>query len=235
MAKNIGILEDSCCREFFKELNKRPHCDECWSKRSDFEKKDRKRHDSYSNLVPGFSSDKISIPIDVLIVGDSHGGGEEGDFRGQRGLDFEVSNMARFYQCLPDKTFHQHQVRLLLDKLDNVGMTWVFADLIKCFVWHHVDEKTSLDGRENRRIAMKHCEKYLDEQVKFLQPCKILGLGGTVAQKFNVDSPSHSASYHVKINGHSCVYVHSLFPAQWTADKWIEKDGWSPVLKKIVE
>jgi hypothetical protein len=233
---DYGILENTNSRALFEEINKRPHCGNCWFQRSAFETKDKKRHDCRSNLVPGFSSGKISIPIDVLIVGEAHGGGEDDDFREQRELDFEVSKMARFYRCLPDKTFHQQQVRILLEKLDKAGKRWVFTDLIKCFVWHGLDKDKKLDSTKNWEAAIKHCSKYLEEQIGLLQPRKILGLGRTVAQYyFRVDKPEHGSIYSISVNGHRTIYVHSLFPSQRTADWWAAKNGWEPVIPKLTE
>jgi len=135
-------------------------------------------------------------------------------------LDYEVWQIARYYRSLPDKTFHQQQVRNLLEILDDKEKTWVFTDLIKCFVWHGKDG--DLDGRKNWQDAIEFCSTYLEEQIEFLKPRKILGLGNTVTQYF-------------KAHSHKPIYVGSLFPSQWTADLWVAREGWKPVITKLLE
>ena len=229
---NYGILEDQKSRVLFEEINGHPRCDKCRSERSDFKTKDKKGHGSYCILLPGFSSEKIKMPVDVLIVGEAHGGGDD-DFRKQGKLLNEVSKITQYYRGLPDKSFHQQQVRVLLSRLDAIGMTWVFTDLIKCFIWHRADEDKKLNGRKNRKIAIEHCGGYLEEQIILLRPLKVLGLGNTVARYFGIDKPTHSDSCSVRIGNRQAVYVHSLFPSQRTADLWVMKSGWEPVVKQL--
>jgi uracil-DNA glycosylase len=113
-----------------------------------------------------------------------------------------------------------------------MGLIWVFTDLIKCFVWHGADKENGLYGIKNWGKAIIYCGKYLEEQIRLLQPRKIIGLGGTVAQNFGLDKPEHGSIHSIRINS---VYVHSIFPAQWTADLWVAKNGWEPVIQKLVE
>ncbi len=63
---SYGILENRFSRGLFEEINSRRICKEkCWPKRSNFCTKDKKRHDCRSNLVSGFSSEKISAPLAI--------------------------------------------------------------------------------------------------------------------------------------------------------------------------
>jgi hypothetical protein len=228
-----GILASEPSRGLFAKFNKRPFCRECQSERSKFSEKDRKGTPFYSNLLLGFSSKNIMVPLDVLIVGEAHGGGRKEDFREkQKELFTEIHQIAKYYRELPDKTFHQQQLRILLENLDQAGVTWVFTDLIKCFVWHRHDEVNDLDGRMNWETAIKHCRTYLEEQIALLRPRKILGLGGTVSQYFNIDEPQHGGIYTIRIK--SCSYIHSLFPSRWTADQWAEKKGWDLIIPRLV-
>ena len=76
-----GILTNQTCLTLFEKINRRPYCNECQKKRSKFLEKDKKHNSCYSNLLLGFSSEDIDIPIDVLIVAEAHGGGREENFR----------------------------------------------------------------------------------------------------------------------------------------------------------
>ena len=227
-----GILEDESSRVLFEKINKRLICGKCYSDRKVFETRDQKGHGCRSNLLPGFSSGKIDKPIDILIVAEAHGGGRPEDFRPQKDLDYEVSWLGDYYLESPLKRFHQQQVRNLLNKLSYAGKTWVFTDLIKCFVWH--GSNSELNGRDNWMIAIRHCSGYLEEQMSLLQPHMVLGLGGTVAQYFKLDKPKHGSIHGVSINGNHTVYVHSLFPTQWTADRWVSENGWELVIPKLL-
>ena len=172
-------------------------------------------------------------PIGVLIVGEGHGGREGDDFRTQDTLDNEVDKMGNYYLNHPDKSFHQQQVRVLLETLDSQGVSWVFSDLVKCFVWHGIDKKNNLNGMENERIAKKYCGKYLADQVTKLQPRKILGMGGKVSQYFGVYKAQHGEKRVVNVEGFKTIYFHSLFPTQRTADQWVAKNGWEPIIRQI--
>jgi uracil-DNA glycosylase len=131
------------------------------------------------------------------------------------------------------RKFHQQQMRILLQYLDTAKKSWVFTDLIKCFVWHGFDKKSKLHGNINWLAAIKYCRRYLDQQIDLLQPRRILGLGGTVAKYFGLDKPQHGSVQ--RIDSPQCLYVHSLFPSQWTADQWIAQKGWEKVIQNLVK
>lgn len=229
-----GILTLKLCRELFERINKRPLCNRCQSERSRFSIKDKKGHPSYSNLLPGFSSKTITIPVDILIIAEAHGGGREEDFHPQKPLDFEVSWLANYYRWTSLKKFHQQQVRDLLQSLDQADKSWVFTDLIKCFVWRGVDKSKGLDGRINGEIAVNHCRKYLNQQIRLLQPRKILVLGRTVAQKyFGLQKSEHASIHQVDFESRKTSLVYSVFPARNTADLWVERGAWRPVVQRL--
>jgi len=230
---SFGILGDARCRPIYEKINQRELCDKCQAERSPFAILDKKGKPFYSNLLPGFSSPEISIPVDVLIVAEAHGGGRHEDFRPQKELDYEISWLAAYYLTDTLRKFHQAQMRVLLQYLDTAKKSWAFTDLIKCFVWHGFDKKSNLDGEINWATAIKYCRGYLDQQIDLLQPRKILGLGGTVAKYFELDRPQHGSVQ--RINNHQSLYVHSIFPSQWTADQWIAKKGWEKVIQGIAE
>jgi hypothetical protein len=85
-----GILYHEKSRTLFEKLNTRPLCQQCQNERSAYTNDDMKGWPLYlSNMLPGFSSQKIAIPLDVLVVAESHGGRED-YFRPQKDLDSEV-------------------------------------------------------------------------------------------------------------------------------------------------
>ena len=196
-----GILDNSKARTLFKKINETPECEKCRKDRKEFIEKDKKYKikeniDHYSNLSPGFSSVKIRIPIDILIIGEAHSGKGKKYFREQEKLvDDEVSEMMGDYLGEKLKTFHQKQIRALIRTLDRDERTWVFTDLVKCFVWHNKGKKLDgkgdiLDSKEQKKkalevkdnfgIAVTHCKEYLEDQIKILNPKLILCLGGKV-------------------------------------------------------
>lgn len=229
-----GILQNKRTRPLFEEINARRLCKECRGERNKFVDFDKKGSLlCYSNLLPGFSSEKVDIPLDVLVVSEAHGGGGEDNFCKQRELDYEVSEMCNYYTMLPDKTFHQQQLRHLLKHLNNIPLLWVFTDLIKCFVWHGSDKKRGLDGSLNKRTAIGHCRSYLEKQIAALQPRIVVGLGGTVSKYFGLKRPSHASVQTISIVGCNFNYIHSMFPAQWTADQWVKNKGWELIIDHI--
>jgi len=208
---SCGILQNDKTRSLFEQINDdHCHCDPCPFKLN-------------SNLLPGFSSQKIEIPVDVLIVAEVPA---KRDYEPQKELISKVTMMNDYYREDPPKSFHQQQIKDLLDSLDERGKSWVFTDIIKCFV--------SQDS-ENKRKAIQHCFKYLEEQIEVIQPSGILGLGGTVARGLKVKESVHGGDCRIEIGNHKCIYVHSLFPSGRTADKWVKSGGWGQVLKILCD
>ena len=206
-----GILTEPTCRKLFEKINKRPYCERCHADRIRFAQYDKKHNDCYSNLLLGFSSEIVKIPIDVLIVAEAHGGGKK-NFRPQLDLETEITGFAEYYLTEPLRKFHQKETRDLLNALNDSRKTWVFTDLIKCFVWQ--GKKNNFKGADNKRIAIQHCRGYLDEQIDILQPKKVLCLGNTVAkQYFELKKPEfkHGSVHKLQIRNHEFSLVYSIF------------------------
>ena len=69
-------------------------------------------------------------------------------------------------------TFHQSEMRTLLSRLNDMGVSWIFTDLVKCFVWQ--GNEGTMEGRDNFTIATSHCSKYLQQQLDVLKPKVII-------------------------------------------------------------
>lgn len=232
---NYGILKQKTCFKLFQKLNTRFLCSQCHQERLKFSAEDKKKHNSYSNLLPGFSSENIRLPLDLLIIAEAHGGGRGEDFRNQVDLEAEIVNLAEYYLIKPIKKYHQQEMRHLLNYLNNKTINWVFTDLIKCFVWRRYDDKSSLDGSENVRIAIKNCSIYLKQQITVLRPKKVLALGKTVAIKY-LELPNkleHGNTYTRSVGDLKFPIVYSIFPSQFTADLWVEHGGWRKIFNNI--
>lgn len=225
-----GILQHQTIKNFFeREINSRKLCLECIKEREERGLVDKdKKFGYYSNLLPGFSSPKISIPVDVLIIAEAHGGGREGDFRQQQNsLDYEVANIGDYYLVNPINKFHQMEMRKLFQQLDSIGKTWVFADLIRCYV--------SQKKKENLRAAIKFCQGYLKEEIGFLRPKVVICLGNKVAKNFFGirEKLEHGEKYEVKLNDKKITIIWSYFPSRNTADIWVANKGWDSVIAML--
>lgn len=225
-----GILKNETCKELFEEINRQPCCEVCRDKRKKFAKHDKKYNEHYSNLLPGFSSEKIAIPLDILIVAEAHSGAGKESFREQKGLEEEIDEFAKYYLPENIETFHQQQMRVLLKHLNEEGRVWIFTDLIKCFVWH--GKKNELKGSENKNEAINHCRGYLNDQIKVLQPKIVISLGKTVYYTLCKDSKSefkHGGSS----NNSEYTLISSYFPSRMTADLWVKNKDWGPIKETL--
>ncbi len=222
-----GIIIDAGAKKFFEtEINSCKFCKECKEARVVFRDKDQRHNNSYSNLLPGFSSLQIEIPIDVLVIAEAHGGSRKSLFREQKSLEEEVLEIGGYYLVDSIQTFHQREMRRLFTQLNGKNLIWVFSDLIRCFVWNR--KKDTLDGRQNVEIAIRHCRKYLDNEINFLNPKKIVCLGKQVAKKyFGITAMlTHGAEYQSNI-------IWSYFPSGNTADLWVRNGEWEPVIQNL--
>lgn len=226
-SQEYGILNNTLCKNLFKQINDEYRfetsktCADCREQRKRFESLDKKnKHSSFSNLLPGFSSQQIEIPIDILIVAEAHGGGRKNDFHDQLEIDKEIDYLSSYYLCDAIVKFHQYLIRELLGKLDKLNKNWVFTDLIKCFV---------ANDRENRKMAIEHCRKYLESQIKLLQPKTILVLGKTVGRYFELEDLNHSS---VNVVGGQ-KFIYSIFPGRNTSDLWVANGQWEPILARF--
>lgn len=231
-----GIMAEEACRGVFQRINDRFQCDNCHKERINFSGKDKKKNNSYSNLLPGFSSESMKLPVDLLIIAEAHGGGREEDFREQGDLEKEIANLAEYYLDKRLKKFHQQQIRYLLDYLNGNKIRWIFTDLIKCFVWRGHDKKNNVEGSDNVRIAINNCRIYLNEQIQVLRPKKVLALGKTVAVEY-LGLPkklNHGSNYEPDpIANHKFPVIYSIFPSQFTADLWVEHGGWEKIFNSM--
>jgi hypothetical protein len=222
---SYGILEQQLFRHAFEKINERPLCRNCHRERSRYNDIDQ-RSNSHSNLLPGLSSTKVNLPLDILIIAEAHGGGRTKDFRQQSDLEFEVNNIGGYYLESRIDKFHQHEIRILLNFLTESDKKWVFTDLIKCFVHQKY--------KENREIAIKYCSRYLNEQIESFQPKTIIALGRTVAGKyFKLRGLKHGEVKNIKTRNGTMKLIYSIFPSRNTADLWVANDGWNPVLKRM--
>lgn len=228
--REFGVLSDPSLKEAFTRVNEGYYCGLCRKERASFAERDKKQG-QFSNRLPGFSSKKVGRRTDVFIVAHAHAGTDLDRFRGQKTLAGEMSEMADYYRGEPDKSFHQQQVRRLLEQLDEMGKSWVFADVVKCFVW-----KKGADGEENLRAATKHCTQYLEAQLKACQPHRVVTLGDAVDRALGIPRLAHGASVdNVRCAGLTLTVVHSMFPSGRTADAWIRAQGWERVLERLSE
>jgi hypothetical protein len=225
----FGILESMEPKLVFDKINDRYLCSQCHEERSEFKERDYKGQNCYSNLLPGFSSEKLTVPIDILVIAEAHGGGRKTDFRKQVNLKEEMDNIGDYYLKKEIEKFHQSEMRKLFNILKNANKTWVFTDLIKCFVWQGDDNE--LHGKKNREIAIEYCRKYLDEQIKITKPKIFLALGNTVLSKyFKLPKLNHGDKQ--PINGSSLIF--SIFPSRNTADLWVKYGGWNKIVPKLL-
>ena len=235
-----GILGNVACRTVFEWINERPICPQCRTARKKFKDKDRKGKRGYSNLVPGFSSKKLDIPIDIMIVGQGHGGKQEKSFRKQRTLEEEIEWALEGYGRSGNHpmSFHAQEMKELFDALDTRKKTWVYTDLVKCYVWSGVDKKDNLKGSENFKKAIGYCRNYLQKQIQVLKPRTVLTLGGLVTRVLvpTFLEGKHKLNdfvYEGEIEGHKCRIVSSYFPSRYTADLWVKSRKWKPALAKL--
>jgi hypothetical protein len=240
-----GILTDDYCKNIYKLISTRRWCDECRDDRQKYLPLDKGKGedgDSYLGImIPGFSSPSV-IPLHLMIVADSIGGGRLGDFRADYIIPLEesVSHLGHYYLDEEISTFHQYQMRLLLNWLESEKFNWIFTDLVKCYV-----NFKQAEGRANMKLAIKHCRKYLDNQIEKFKPMMILVLGNRVAEEyFGIDKSQlknlkEGQTLERNFGYHHVKLLHSVFPSQNTADLWVrdfdrkENDGWFDIKTKI--
>ena len=118
-------------------------------------------------------------------------------------------------------------MRKLFSRLNKMEVSWVFTDLVKCYVY---DKKT--DGAINFEMAKGHCRNYLNDQIRNLKPKLILTLGKTVFKQLTdfKNAPEHGVI--VNCNKHMTI-VHSIFPSERTANMWVKNGGWREVVRGI--
>lgn len=224
-----GILKNKKVREIFEEINKGKNCKKC-SKQWNGNK------GRSSNLIPGFSSKKISIPIEVLIVSKEHGGTDDRWYEGQNTLPEEIEKIRNYYLEEKLKKYNQEQIRKLCFQLDQEGITWVFTDLIKCFVEHDEEKDKTI-------VAVKNCKKYLNKQIEVLKPKIIIVLGRFVLENyFNEHKKLKRLIFEEKIKlinredrPLNYKIIPSYFPTGQHADNWVRSGKSERIVKIILE
>jgi uracil-DNA glycosylase family 4 len=224
-----GILFGKSCREFYELINSRSYCEQCRLKRIQFQELDKgngKDNKKYLGIIlPGFSSPKV-MPMDIMIIADSIGGGRKGDFRPTQNLplDEAIKHLGDYYLEDNIDKFHQYQMRKLLNWVNtDLKRNWVFTDLIKCFVY-----AKGKDGAQNIGEAIKYCKKYLDNQIDFFKPKIIVVLGSRVAKQYfrrandQISTKSRGSMFKFHLKGHEYDVVYSLFPSMMTANTWVK-------------
>ena len=182
--------------------------------------------------MPGFASERVDVPLDLLVIGNAHAGTVAGDFRDQWSLADEIQRMDSYYRELPDKSYHQQQVRLLLEKLNRMSMTWVFTVLVKCFVWNNTPEAK----RNNVDVAIGYCKRYLQDQLRTCVPKVVVSLGRMAARELGLKNWEHGGEpQQVRYGDQELSVVTSMFPSAMTANRWIQQRGWEPVLGQMAK
>lgn len=219
-------------------LNRDNLCIACREKRIEFAKDDKKwdkdgEKRGYSDFLGGFGEEKKGV--DVFIILDSHGGGRKWP-EIKPSLE-EMNEKLKIYYLKEDpNSFHQMEMRKIIQELEQKKISWYVSDLVKCFV---KNKKIKNPDKDNRKIAEDHCfDNYLKKQILLLQPKIILMLGGKVIriiernilQKNKIKHGNYLLGKNEFISTH---FLYSLFPAQWTADIWIKHGGSLPLLNSI--
>lgn len=185
----------------------------------------------HSNIIPGFYSTsqlkESEKKINLLILAESHGG-DITFFRKQWSKQEEIEFISSFYLSNENKTFHQQQIKILLNWLEEENISWYFTDLVKCYV-----KKERIGEKDNFKLALKQCKNYLTPQLKEINAKLILCLGKTVYEAHTGDKLKGS----VELNHGELISnkIFSCFPSRNTADLWVKIDGWKKVKQKIKE
>ena len=246
-----GILTEKSVRGLFETINTRPQCNECRLARKDFQERDKKTgEDGQKHLgiiIPGFSSMQV-LPLDIMIIADSIGGGRSGDFREETSVPLEeaVHYLGDYYLNQKISRFHQHEMRRLFNWLTtDFKKNWIFTDLIKCFV--RADQIGGKERKTNMEIAIYHCSKYVDNQIEKLKPRIILILGKRIAKHYcnlngkQVRQLAHGQLHRFSMRGRDFDFIYSVFPSMRTADIWVKDidtqgdDPWRPVKKTLID
>jgi hypothetical protein len=251
--RQYGLLTDKDVRKLFADMNKRPYCTRCLADRRNFRGWDMKKGEDGERhlgfIIPGFSSVKV-VPLDIMIVADSIGGGRKGDFRSERRirLDETVHYLGDYYLESEIAAFHQYEMRKFLYWLEgDLHKNWVFTDLVKCFVYHGPGEAKGKSGKHNMEMAINHCSQYLDRQIYELNPRVILILGKRVASAYcnlrgsQLRQVKHGARFSYERDGRRHDAIYSIFPSSRTADDWVKQidipddDAWYPVKRAFCD
>jgi len=240
----------------FDKINKRELCAKCKADRLEFKDGDIK-FGQYSNLSLGLISEDLSDGesiFDIMVVLESHGGTRKnGGFRPtQWETAKELKEMENYYLKENLVKFNQKEIRVLLNELDKMGLTYIITDLVKCFVKKGKDKDRIYNP--NFEKAIEHCGKYLEDQILAFKPRVIVSLGRNVNYHFfNIDQLKHGDVWKLQVQGPPfrmninvlnsrnkkegqgfiTHVIQAIFPSRNTADYWIEYGEWQPIIKQI--
>lgn len=121
-------------KELIEEIWRGKQCEGCREARKAFSEKEKKWHGKYSPIYPGFwhnINQPPNLPIDVLIVTQSHGGG---DWPEKNNKESVIKDSYDYHKIKKIVKFFQHNIRKIVDSLDASNTTWFVTDLVKCFI-----------------------------------------------------------------------------------------------------
>lgn len=215
------------------ELYKPDRCKGCRNKRKQnypearlLERKDRRKE------CPFFScfsmTTEVNKPIDVLLILEGHGGGHNWDkidddlvSQNKEMRDFYLESkqdgvpMDEKYQYW---SYHQKEIKILLDSLSNLQLSWVLTDFNKCYV----DKKK----KKNHNLAAQYCSEYLIEQINTFSPSIIILFGGDV-QSWYKKWVMNDLELKPEV-------IKSKFPSQSSANSWVKQGGIEYIIENIM-
>ena len=214
--------------KYSENLEKRVDCNLCRKKRKFANKYDKigeekKKHNDFSPFV-GIISNPSSInpPADILIICEGHGGG---DWSKIKNAKCQAQETYKYYLCQKIKTFHQHEIRDLLNELTNLKKTWVLTDFIHCYVRNKYKFKKDgwwKSGRRNKKKAAELCTEYNQRIIDYFRPMNIVLFGDNVGKWYKrCNTPKNSEVKQFS------------FPSQMAADAWVRNGGVNAIIKWI--
>lgn len=252
----LGLLDNEKIKRKYNEIySNKKFCNKCKESRKEYEELEVDKYKNISEMYLGFSSTNVCIPIDVLIVSESNGGGKKKTgFTPEMSLQDSIKEINNYYRNDDIIKFNQYQVRELLNYLDEMKFKWVFTDLVKCFVEKNTTKKLNIKNNSSKKVnnikgkssidnfkeATKYCSMYLEEQIRFLKPKYIICLGEIAFSntKRIVDLEGENANQKNK-PGHSIKgefnnintnIIYSYLPCKNTADLWVSNNGWNNII-----
>jgi len=194
-------------------------CGECKRMRAFAEEADKKGHATRSAFEIGTWShapEELKVPVDVLIVAEGHGGGNEHWSDNPRG-QFDVALNFYDYSISKERTFFNLEVCRMMKRLDELEINWFFTDMMKCFVSFNAPKRKD----NNFCLALQECRKHLVRQVDMLKPKVIVCLGNLVSKNFGEFFEGQQDILDRMI---PC-----KFPSQMAANSWVKDQYDGPI------
>ncbi len=215
-------------KKLLEEIENEKICKKCRRKRQNFQTYDYKEVGSYCPPLLGCWKGNLeypSIPIDVLIVAESHGGGNWSEHINKNIR--ERINLNYYYHYIKEKeSFFQYNIKKIIDGIEKEGLFWYFTDLVKCYVFKNKKKSKEtkelvVRGGKNFDIAISECKSVLKKQIDILKPRIILSLGKRVKETL------------LELGVKEDKIISYPFPGQWTVNEWAKKDGYEGAIKEI--